>query len=387
VLLVNAGLMIRSFQALNRVEPGFTEPDRVQTFSISIPPTMIADPLPVAGVYHEILDKMAAIPGVTSAAFVSRLPVGAERRSAALAVEGKPDDRQTPPNYQVKLVSPATFHTLGTALVAGRDFTWSDLDNRRDVVILSENLARELWGTPTDGLGKRVREFYDQAGAWYDVIGIAGNVHDDGANRPAPPTIYFPARPYAQLLGIRPYLPRKVNFVLRTDRTGTESLLNEIRKAVTSVHPTLPVATAQSLAEAYHKSIAQTSFTLIMLLIAGASALLLGMVGVYGTLAYALTRRRREIGIRLALGASYGQIQRLCVGRGLLLAVIGTALGVPGAAASTQAIQSIIFGISPADVPTVTGVLITLASAVVLASYLSSRRALSIDPVENLREK
>jgi putative ABC transport system permease protein len=158
VLLVSAGLMIRSFHALRRVDPGFVDPERVQTFSLSIPATVVADPERVTRMQRDILETIAAIPGVGSTAFTTRLPAGTGRSSAALAAHDKADDGRTPSNRQVKLVSPGMFQTLGIPLVAGRDFTWTDLDGKRDVAIISENLARELWGSPSAALGKRIRE-------------------------------------------------------------------------------------------------------------------------------------------------------------------------------------------------------------------------------------
>ncbi len=158
VLLVSAGLMIRSFQALRGVDPGFTRPDHVQTFSITIPEALVAEPERVTRMQHDIVDDIAAVPGVTAVAFTTRLPMGSDRSSSALTVEGRADDGRTPPNRQIKIVSPGLFSTQGTPIVAGRDFTWTDLHDRRQVAIVSENLARELWGSPDDALGRRIRE-------------------------------------------------------------------------------------------------------------------------------------------------------------------------------------------------------------------------------------
>lgn len=385
VLLVSAGLMIRSFQALHRVVPGFTQPERVQTFSISIPPTMVADPERVTRMQHDVLDKIAAIPGVASTAFTTRLPMGSDRSSAALIVEGRADDGRTPPNRQVKVVSPWLFSTLGTPLVAGRDFTWTDLYDRRDVAIVSENLARELWGSPTDALGKRVREYYAKEALWREIVGVAADVHDDGAHQPAPATVYWPAQPDERLMGMSGYQSRRVSVAIRTERAGTESLLNHVREAVWSVNAVLPLAQVRTLDEVYEQSLARTSFTLVMLAIAGTMALLLGISGLYGVIAYAVSRRRREIGIRLALGAQAREIRRLFVRRGLLLVGVGLAVGLSGAAGFTRLMQSLLFGISPLDPITFIVMPVVLATAAVLASYLPARRALAVDPVETMR--
>jgi predicted permease len=385
VLLVSAGLMIRSFQALRRVDPGFAGPHRVQTFSISIPQAMVAEPERVTRLQHAILDTIAGIPGVTSAAFTTRLPMGSDRSSAALAVDGRADDGRTPPNRQVKIISPGTFRTLGTPLVAGRDFTWTDLYALRDVTIVSENLARELWGSPHAALGKRVREYYAPTSPWREIVGVAGDVHDDGADQPAPATIYWPAQPLDPLLSMSSgYQSRRVSVAFRTERAGTESLLKQMQEAVWSISANLPLAQVRTLNEVYDQSIARTSFTLVLLAIAGTMALLLGVTGLYGVVAYAVAQRRREIGIRLALGAQPGEILRLFVRRGMALVAIGMAVGLGAAAGLTRLMQSLLFGISTLDPSTFVAMPFVLAAAAVLASYLPARRAVAVNPTETL---
>jgi putative ABC transport system permease protein len=277
------------------------------------------------------------------------------------------------------------FQTLGTPLVAGRDFTWTDLYDMRDVAIVSENLARELWGSPEAALGRRVREYYVAGSSWREVVGVAGDVYDDGADRRPPATIYWPAQPHEQFLGMSGYQARRVSVAIRTDRAGTESLLNQVREAVWSVSATLPLAQVRTLNEVYDQSMARTSFTLVMLAIAGTMALLLGVSGLYGVIAYAVSQRRREIGIRLALGAQSREIRGLFVRRGLVLVSTGLAIGLGGALSLTRLMESLLFGISPLDPVTFTAMPVVLAAAAVLASYLPARRAAAVDPVETLR--
>jgi predicted permease len=385
VLLLSAGLMIRSFQALRSVEPGFTEPQHVQTFIISIPASMIAEPERVTRIQHEVLEKIVTIPGVSSAAFTTRVPMGSDRSSSGFAVEGVADDGRTPPNRQVKIVSPALFRTLGISLVAGRDFTWTDGYEKRPVAIVSENLARELFGSTAAALGRRVREYYDKRAPWLEIVGVASNVHDDGADQPAPPTIYWPAQPDERLLSMSGYQSRRVTVAVRTDRAGTQDLLNQVREAVWSVSATLPLAQLRTLDEVYRQSMARTSFTLVMLAIAGTMALLLSISGIYGVVAYAVSRRRREIGIRLALGAQAADIRRLFMQRGLVLGAVGVAIGLGSAAGVTRLMQALLFGIDPLDPITFAVTPVVLAGAAVLASYLPTRRAMALDPVETLR--
>ena len=253
VLLVSAGLMIRSVQALRQVEPGFTQPERVQAFNIYVPENDVREPERVTRLQHALLDAVARVPGVASVAFTTRLPMGDERSSTALAVEGdeRGDERHTPPNRQVKIISPGLFDTLGTPLVAGRDFTWTDVYDMRGVAIVSENLARELWGAPTAALGRRVREYYAADSPWREIVGVVSNVTDDGADQSPPPTIYWPAQPTEPLLSMSGYQARRVSFVLRSERAGTNGLLDEVRAAVWSVNASLPLAQVHTLNEVY----------------------------------------------------------------------------------------------------------------------------------------
>jgi putative ABC transport system permease protein len=386
VLLVSSGLMIRSFQALRRVEPGFAHPQRVQTFALSIPDTSVADPERLTRMQREILDTIATSPGVASAAFMTRLPTDSENRySAAIAVQGRADDGRTPPNRHVKVISPGTFQTLGTPLVAGRDFSWSDLHEAREVVIVSENLARELWKSPEAALGKRIREYYGEGGPWREIIGVARDVYEDGVHQPAPPTVYWPGRWHAQLFGVPGYQPRRVSVAIRSERAGTDSLLAQVREAVWSVNPNLPLAQVRTLDALLEQSMSRTSFTLVMLAIAGGMALLLGIVGLYGVISYAVSRRRREIGIRMALGAQATDIRGLFMRRGLILVGIGVAVGLGAAAGFAPVMRSLLFGVGPLDPITFALAPIVLASAAVLATYLPARRAVAVDPIKILR--
>jgi predicted permease len=332
---------------------------------------------------HDVLDRIAAIPSVTSTSFTTRVPMGNDRSSSALTVEGKPDDGRTPPNRQVKIISPGMFETLGTPIVAGRDFTWTDLYDKREVAIVSNNLARELWGTPAAALGKRVREYYDPSTPWREVVGVTGDVYDDGADQDAPATIYWPAQPVESLL--TGYQSRRTTVALRSERSGTASLLTQLREAVHAVNADVPLAQVRTLDEVYDQSLARASFTLMMLASASVMALLLGISGLYGVISYAVTQRRREIGIRLALGAQPHEVERLFLRRGLLVAGIGLAIGLAGALGLTRLMESLLFGVSPLDPATFATVSVALATAAALASYLPARHASTIDPVETLR--
>ena len=386
LLLVGSGLMVRSFQALRNVEPGFARPQSVQAFTITIPPSVIADLEGVLRLQRDVLDKVAALPGVTSVAFTTRLPMDPDDRwSAALAHEDKPHDGQAaPPNRQVKVVSPGSFQTFGTPIIAGRDYTWTDLEELREVAIVSESLAREVWGSPQAALGKRIRQFYgSQQAPWREIVGVAGDVYDDGVYLRPPATVYWPGRLNEKVFA--GYQPRRVSMVVRTDRAGTESLLGELQQAVWSINPGLPLARPTTLDVLYDRSMSRTSFTLAMLAIAGGMALLLGVCGIYGVIAYAVAQRRREIGIRMALGAQAHQIRAMFLRRGLLVATVGLLAGLGAAVASTPLMQAILFGVEPLDPITFATMPVVLTVAAVLATYLPARRAMLIDPVETMR--
>ncbi len=379
VLLVSAGLMIRTFLALRTVEPGFTHAEHLQTMRISIPPSLIAEKLRVTRMQNNIADKLAAIPGVTSVGFASGLPMeGIEPDWDAVVAEGQSYGAdEIPPLRLFKNVSPGFFKTAGTRMVAGRELTWTDVYGSRPVAMVSENLARELWGAPPAAVGKRIREFRQ----WFEVIGVVQDVRENGVHEKAPAIVYWPTMVGDTYFG----QVRTVTFVVRSDRTGTEGFLNQIRQAVWSVNPSLPLASVRTMRDIYDGSLARTSFTLVMLGIAGGMALLLGLVGIYGVISYAVSQRRREIGIRLALGAQQGELMRMFVRHGLVLVGIGVAIGLVAAIGLMQLMKSLLFGISPLDPLTYAAVPVVLVAAAVLASYLPARRAAAVDPVEALK--
>ena len=278
VLLVNSGLMIRTFQNLRTVEPGFVPAD-LQTARISIPASLVAEPEEVARLQQSLVDELRTIPGVTAVGFASMLPMeGFPPNWDAISVEGQTFAGAIPPLRLWKSVSPGLFETTGTRLVAGRDFAWADLYDRRPVVIVSENLARELWGGASSALGKRVRTI--DGVPWRDVIGVVQDVRDNGVQEPAPATVYWPSFVDSVYRAGTTTVARTVTFAVRSRQAGTEDLLNQVRHAVKSVNASLPLASVRTMQERYDQSMARTSFALVMLAIAGAMALALGIVGI-----------------------------------------------------------------------------------------------------------
>jgi predicted permease len=384
-LLVGSVLMVRTFQTLRRVEPGFTRPDEIQTLRINIPPTQIQDPERVIRIQNAILEKISAVPGVTRAAFSSSVPMDGRHSWDALFAEDKTyDPKQKLDTRMYRFISPGFFHAEGTPLIAGRDLTWTDIYERRPVALVSENLARELWGAPAAALGKRIREPGPPNIPWREVIGVVGDVRNDGVQTKAPTIVYWPT--FTPLFYGNPQgITRAIAFTIRSSRAGNENFLKDIRQALWSVNGNLPVFLVRTQQELLNGSLAATSFTLVMLAIAGAMALLLGVVGIYGVIAYVVSQRTREIGIRVALGAQTGEVKRMFVRYGLALAGVGIVCGLGAAAGLTGLMKSLLFGISPLDPMTYAAVPLILALAAVLASYLPARRAATVDPVEALR--
>ena len=386
VLLVASGLLIRTFLALRGVHPGFTHPERIQTIRIAIPNTQVREPEQVARMQAEIVENVSRLPGVEAAAFADGLPMDADYRNGNLvAVEDKFVSGQPPPNRRVKYISPGLFAAQGTRLLAGRDFTWEDLSNRRLVAIVSESMARENWGQPDAALGKRLRP-----GAlgdiWFEVIGVVEDVHDDGAHKPAPAIVYFrtgvhnPWRPDRP-----PSIRRGLTLAIRSGRTNTESFLREVAAAIHAVNASLPLAQVRTLDDLYRRSMARTSFTLILLGITGTMALALAMIGVYGVLAYTVGQRRREVSIRVALGAQPNQVTILFLRRGILLACAGGVVGLGAAMGLSRWVSSLLYGVTALDPATYVASALIVSTAALIASYIPARRASSVDPMESLR--
>ena len=377
VLLVGSGLMLRTLHAIQNVAPGFTQPEQIQMVRISIPNALTKDPERVIRMQKEMLDKFAAMPGITAAGFASALPLEDNRNGIVVAVEGKTDPDRMPPNRRYRHASPGLFAAQGSRLLAGRDFTWDDVFGQRRVAIVSENMARETWGEPHRAIGRRIRIGRD--GPWTEVIGVVENVHTDGLHLPAPATVY--ARAGVESTTVR----RAVTFAIRSSRAGSQAFVKEVAAAVHGVSPSVPLAQVRTLEDAYRRSIARTSFTVALLGIAAAMALAVAIIGVYGILAYAVAERRHEVGIRLALGAEPGAVRSLFVRQGMVLTSAGAIVGLASAAALTRWISSLLFGVEPLDPLTYAISVVALAAAALVASYVPARRAASVDPVETLR--
>ncbi len=381
VLLVSSGLMIRTSQALMRVRPGFTNAAEIQTLEISIPDAAVPDAR-VAPMEEDLVRRVAAIPGVRSVALVNGLPMNNNGSFDPVFAEDKRyAEGEMAPIRRYKYISPDYFQTMGNPILAGRDLTWKEIHDLTPVALVSDNFAREYWGGREAALGKRIR---GADSLWREVIGVVGDERSDGVSKPAPTTVYWPMAMkgfYGNDLNVQ----RGIAFVIRSSRAGSASLIRDIQRTVWSVNPDLPLDMVRTQDELYRKSMARTSFTLVMLAFAGGMALLLGVVGIYGVIAYSVSQRTREIGIRMALGAQQEEMARMFVRHGLLLTAIGLAFGLVAAGALTRLMTSLLFEVTPLDPLTYAAVSIVLVMAAALASYLPSRRAAAVDPTEALR--
>jgi predicted permease len=384
VLLICSGLMIRTFYELTQVSPGFSAPASIQTFRVSIPEAEVRDPEGVVRMQQAIEEKIAAIPGVSSAAMTWSAPLdGNSWHDQIFAKDRDYTQGETPPFLRFEFASPGLFHTLGIPVVAGRDFTWTDTYGKHQAAIVSENFARQAWGNPTNALGKEIRA--GTSDPWREIVGVVGSVHSEGMNQEAPNSVYWPILVSQFEGGTGVDARRDLAYVVRTARAGSQSFMNEIHDAVWSVDAGLPLADVRTLAYFYRRSMARSSFTLVMLGIAGAAGLLLGIVGLYGVIAYSVAQRRKEIGIRMALGAQRDALVRMFVRQGLVLTSLGIICGLAAAAGLTRVMTSLLFHVSGFDPLTYGAVSVGFVATAALASYLPARRASNIDPVETLR--
>jgi len=385
VLVVSAALMIRTFQALRDVDVGFTNPATIQTARIWVPASVSREDQEITRIERDILDRIAAIPGVTGAGFTSHLPMGGQGNNGPVNVEDQPVPAGAIAAQRRWIsVSPGYFAAMGTRMIAGRDVTWNDIDTGGRVAVISEDFARGIAVDPVAALGKRIKVGPFVQDDWREVIGVVQDSRQDGLYAPTPSSVYYPVLTANQFQ--RPLAATtSVAFTVRSERAGTTSLTEEIRAAVRSVSASIPVAQERTMQEYYGASLARTSFTLVLLGIAGAMALALGVIGIYGVIAYVVAQRTREIGIRAALGAHPGSLTRMFLLQGLTVCGIGAAVGLVAALGVGRAMSSLLFGVGALDPVAYVAALGVMLAAATIATYVPARRAATIDPIETLR--
>jgi predicted permease len=375
VLLIGSGLMIRSFVALRAVDAAVQDPAQVQTLRVFIPPPTVPEFARVVRMQNDIVDRIATLPGVESVAYGSRRPLLGDGPSGPFVFDNAPESAET----EFRYVSPGFFATLGTPLLAGRDFEWADIYENRQVAIISENVATARWGSPAAALAHTLGRGVPGS-PQSTIVGVVGNIHHHGVDRPAPEAVYL-----TQAEAVAQYASRTIFYFVRSERVGASAFVEELHRAVWAVHPELPLGSVEPLGAQYDRSQARRSLTLVLLAITSGMALLLGLIGIYAVIAYVLAQRTRELGIRMALGARAGTLKGMLVRQVLALVGVGVALGVVGALASTRLMESLLFGVTALDATTYVAMSAVLFSVALLAGYLPARRVTRIDPMQSLR--
>jgi predicted permease len=382
-LLIVSGLMIRTFIALRLVEPGFTRPEEVETFRVSVPDAIVADADQAVRVHEQIADRLRHVPGVLGVGVSSSVTMDGSTSNDPIFFEDFPEPSgRIPQLRRYKYAGPGYVQTMGNHLVAGRTLTWEDAHQRRRVVMISENMARKYWHVPAAALGRRIRN--TPANPWREIVGVVGDERDNGLNEAAPEMVYWPVI-MDHFWTNDTFARRTLAYVVRSPRTGMQGFVRELQGAVWSVNSNLPLANIRTLDAIRANSMAQTSFALYMLAIAASVALLLGVVGIYGIVAYIVAQRTREIGIRIALGAQMADVSRLFLRHGFMLTITGLAIGVGVSLGITRVLATLLYGVTPSDPLTYGVVCAVLGGVAIAATYLPARRASRVDPVVALR--
>ena len=377
VLLAGAGLMVRSFAHMRAVDLGF-HPTNVIAMTIDLPSGAYPDVPPMREFHRRVLERLANLADVDAAGAVNWRPLGGMLVSGDFKLEG---DRTLPRGYQVdkRSVSPGYFGTMGIRLLRGRDFTARDDDRAPGVVVISESVARTLWPN-ADPIGRRISmKDHPTARDWLTIVGVVNDVVQQGVTIPAAAAIY---QPYLQLT--HPFFLGHMTFVVRTtdDPRNVVPAMRDIVRDVDKDQPIEDIATMTALvAETTAESLFQTR----LLATFSAFAVLLAAVGVYGVLAYAVTERTREIGIRIALGGTPAAVLGMVLGRTLRLATPGVVLGIAGALIGTRVLTKLLFGVKPGDPVTFAGVAALLVAVALIAGLIPARRASRVDPLVVLR--
>jgi putative ABC transport system permease protein len=384
MLMVGAGLLIRSALLVSHVDPGF-DTSNVMVGRVGLPDPGYHDPVLARQTFERLIDTAAALPGVESVAVVSRAPLAGGGSSNGLLAEGKPFDMANLVDSQLQIVSPSYLSTARVPLKAGRDFTPQDTRGRTLVTIVNETLARIMWPAQNP-IGKRFAccEPGPQGRmdpVWHEVVGVVSDVRAWGLDREVQPEFYIPL---AQMPpGAWDWIGRTMDLVVRT--RGGVIPIHELQSTVASVAPAVPIYRLSTMQQKISSTLERSHFDTFLLAIFAVTALLLSSVGIYGVLSYMVAQRTRDIGIRMALGASQGRIVWDVLGFGLRLAAIGLAIGLAAAFAATRLLSSLLYGVRPTDVITFVVVSLVLLTVALIASYLPARRATRVDPLTALR--
>ncbi len=372
ILLVGGGLMMRSFVHLNSVAPGFA-PGNVLSFRLALPEAKYDEPAKVDAFYRQVLERVASLPGVTDAAAVSFLPLSGMASSRRFVIEGSLPEPGAEPIAGSTVVTPSYWKTMRIPLVRGR--APESREGSAGEVVVSAAAASKFFSNG-DPLGRRIKlGEVQEEGSWLTIVGVSGDVKHEGLADEVRPELYLPfsADP-----------PNEMSIVVRSERSNSADLAPEVRRQVAGLDRDLPVAELMPLSEVVRSSINRPRFLTSLMSVFALVALALTVFGIAGVVSYGVAQRRREFGVRIALGAESGKLLRLVLGHALRLTAIGLGFGLIGALALTRLLSSLLFETRAIDLPTFAGAALLLLAVVAIAAYLPARRVMKIDPATAL---
>jgi predicted permease len=379
VLVAASGLMLRSFARLRNVSPGF-DAEHALTIHIALPDAKYHSSVAKMQYYNQLADQVRAIPGVAAVGYTNWLPLSGDNNNSVLGVEDHPVGKnEVPPVHDQSAVSGEYFKALGVPLLSGRIFGAQDAVHPVPEAVVSQAFAKRYWKADSP-LGKRIRPGID--GPWYTIIGEVGDVHLASLDKPAEDVVYFPQVVPAHDSGSD--VDSQVTLVVRTSGDAA-ALTPAVRNAVHALDRTLPTYQEQTMSRVLANASARTRFTMLLLAVAGSIALVLGAVGIYGVMAYGVSLRHREIGVRMALGARPADVSRMISRQGIALAGIGVAVGLVVTIVVTRFMRGLLYDVSATDPFTLGGTCVLLLVVAFVASWLPARRAAAVDPSDALR--
>jgi predicted permease len=377
VLLVCSGLMFRSVRAMLRISPGFSQPENIQTFGFYIPESQIPDTSPGLVIRKDqtLMETIAAIPGVSSVGLGRSVPMDNNSYQNPVYVQNHTEgEGKVPPSRPFNFVAPGFFSTLGTPLVAGHDFIWSDIYSRKPVVVVSKAFASEYWPRAEDALGQKVR--VTSTDTWRDIIGVSEDVRYDGVKDPAPAMVYWPLM-MDNFAGQDHKLQRATVFAVRSRTARTQAFLEDMQQQVGKVMPNVPLANIETLGDLYTKSMARTTFTLLMLCVFAGMALALGTLGIFSVIAYSIAQRPRRFTTSIGSVAQRPSVLEASIRQGMSLTLPGIAIGLAIAFVATRFMPVFLFGVSAHDPLTYVTTAWAVTVVALLGCYLPARRVAS----------
>jgi predicted permease len=388
VLLVSSGLIVRSFQKLRALDPGF-DPGSALTFSLGLSEREYRTVPAAVAAHHAILERLAALPGVAGVSATSCLPLAGGCSGSPLRVEGRVYPRDTlPPIALVRAVAGDYFQAMGIRLLRGRGIDRGDVERNEPVVVVNQALVDRMFPNQ-DPINKRVASNRPSDLTWLTIVGVVSNTPVRALAEVDPrPQVYMPMS-----IAGGPGVPKSnlagpdiavMNYVVRS-ATPPSGLLPAVRRAIDAVDTNLAIAQVQTLQDVLDRASAQTAFTMVLLAIAAGVALVLGVIGIYGVMSYIVSQRRGEIGVRLALGAEPGSVARMIVRQGGLVALAGVTVGLAAAFAVSRLIESLLYDVSPRDPGVFAATSLALSGVALMACWLPARRAARLSPLEALR--